>query len=97
MQEAEQWQINGAILGRVQGVGFRQFVFGHARRLGLKGYVKNDRQDRQRVEIIAEGKRAALEELVRLLQQGPAGSRVNQVQVGWSCATGNYPTFEITY
>jgi len=47
------------LAGRVQGVGFRPFVFRQAQRLGIKGWVRN-RQGQ--VEIHAEGRSVALAE-----------------------------------
>jgi len=67
-----------AVLGRVQGVGFRWFVRERARALGLTGWVRN-RQDGS-VEVLAEGSDAALRELRALLRAGPSGAKVSAVQ-----------------
>ncbi|MDQ6783874.1 MAG: carbamoyltransferase HypF [Actinomycetota bacterium] len=56
------------VRGTVQGVGFRPFVYRHARALGLLGYVRNDSAG---VLIEAEGSVAAVDELCRLLAQEP--------------------------
>lgn len=52
------------VRGRVQGVGYRPFVHNLARRLGLRGYVRNISGD---VEISAEGPASALTEFERAL------------------------------
>ena len=49
--------------GRVQGVGFRDFVARIGTSLGLTGYAKNLPDGT--VEIVAEGKEANIEELKR--------------------------------
>jgi acylphosphatase len=97
MAEQEIVRLSATVIGRVQGVGFRQFVWDEARRLGLRGYVRNDRRDRQRVEVEAEGLRPQLEELERRLYSGPPGAQVKAVQAGYGYATGLYDHFEITY
>jgi hydrogenase maturation protein HypF len=53
--------------GIVQGVGFRPYVFGLARRLGLTGFVGNDGQG---VFIEVEGDDGAVAEFLRLLPTG---------------------------
>lgn len=97
MSEREIVRISATVCGRVQNVGFRQFVYEQARRLGLRGYVRNDRHDRQKVELVAEGTRPQLEELERYLHAGPPGAHVTAVMAGWEAATGLYDRFEITY
>lgn len=97
MPEQEIVRLSATVIGRVQGVGFRQFVYDKARRLGLRGYVRNDRNDRRRVELVAEGPRPQLEELERQLQIGPPGAHVEVVQAGWSNPFGLYEHFEITW
>jgi acylphosphatase len=69
------------IHGRVQGVGFRAFVDGAARSLGVAGTVMNCRDGCVRVE--AEGPRALLDKLLALLHQGPPASRVTRVAEEW--------------
>ena len=65
--------------GRVQGVGFRHFVFVQASALGpgLTGWVRN-RADGT-VEVLAQGSDAQLAALREMLEEGPAGSRVTAV------------------
>ena len=63
--------------GRVQGVGFRFFVEHEANRLGVRGYVRNLYDGR--VEVYAVGEEAVLQQLRGRLEQGPPGSRVEQV------------------
>jgi hydrogenase maturation protein HypF len=65
--------------GVVQGVGFRPFVYGLARRHGLDGYVLNDGQG---VVIEAEGPGGALDEFtVSLRHDAPALADVRAVAV----------------
>lgn len=64
------------IEGRVQMVGFRAFATVHARRLGLRGWVRNS--ELGAVEVLAEGPPAAVEGFARLLQRGPAASEVTE-------------------
>jgi hydrogenase maturation protein HypF len=64
------------IKGRVQGVGFRPFVFNLAKRLNLNGYVKNTSRG---VVIEVEGERT--EEFIKLLQSSPPPlSRIESIQ-----------------
>ncbi|HET6874508.1 MAG TPA: carbamoyltransferase HypF [Acidimicrobiales bacterium] len=54
--------------GIVQGVGFRPFVYRHATRLGLSGWVRNDSAG---VLIQAEGRPDAIDQLEELLTADP--------------------------
>jgi acylphosphatase len=65
------------VRGRVQGVGFRWFVLGRARDLGVKGWVRNTRDGA--VEAAAEGAADALVQFEAALRRGPPGSRVDAV------------------
>ncbi len=87
--------MHAIVSGRVQGVYFRAFVARHARRLGLSGWVRN-RPDGA-VEVLAEGEKDRLEELVSRLRQGPPAARVSGVQVDWPPASGQFPDFTIRY
>jgi hydrogenase maturation protein HypF len=68
------------VTGTVQGVGFRPFVYRHARRLGLCGFVRNDSVG---VLVEAEGAPPAVRELARLLaDEPPPLARVAHVRAG---------------
>jgi acylphosphatase len=65
------------IRGRVQGVGYRWWACGEARRLGLDGWVRN-RVDGS-VELLAAGPATRVAELIELCHSGPAAARVSGV------------------
>jgi acylphosphatase len=67
------------ISGRVQGVGFRYFTQEAAAREGIHGWVRNVPDGR--VEIEAEGEAEALERFEHRVRHGPAGARVDRVDV----------------
>ena len=92
----ESASLHAIVRGRVQGVYFRAFVQRHARALGLAGWVRN-LPDGRSVEVMAEGDRQGLEQLLCLLHQGPPEARVEQVQVEWGQATGSYQDFKTRY
>ncbi len=65
------------VTGTVQGVGFRPFVYRHATRLGLRGWVRNDSRG---VLLEVEGDEEALAELARILRDDPPPlARVREV------------------
>ena len=88
-------RLSARVIGRVQGVGFRWWVRSAADRLGLTGWVMNAPDERS-VEVVAEGRSVALDELERLLRQGPPGSMVEHVEASRSPAGGGYGRFQIT-
>ena len=65
------------ISGMVQGVGFRYFTQDEAERLGLCGFVRNLRDGR--VEAYAIGPAERLDRLRTILERGPRGAMVQQV------------------
>lgn len=81
------------VYGRVQGVGFRYYTQSQARRLGVKGWVRNNW--RGGVEVEAEGPREVLERFLELVRKGPATARVERVDVVWGPYTGQYDDFEV--
>lgn len=66
------------VSGVVQGVGFRYFVLRKAQALAVGGWVRNLPDGR--VEVVADGPVAALEELESALRTGPSHSRVADVE-----------------
>jgi len=65
------------IAGHVQGVGFREHTRKQARRLALVGYAMNLPDGR--VEVLACGAQAAIDELASWLNVGSPQGRVDQV------------------
>jgi acylphosphatase len=82
------------VTGRVQGVGFRWWSRRQAEALGLVGWVMNG-DDERSVELVAEGRPEALDELERLLRGGPDSARVEQVDARRSPASGEFDRFGI--
>jgi len=67
------------VFGRVQGVGFRFFVWRRAESLGLVGWVRNRRDGS--VEALAGGEPMQLELFAEQLRSGPRFARVDRVSV----------------
>ena len=83
------------ISGKVQGVFFRAYTQEEARRLGLRGWVRNLPDGR--VEAIFEGEEKALEEMIRWCHKGSPGARVTGVEVIEEPYTGEFSDFRIRY
>lgn len=78
-----------AIRGRVQGVGFRNYMAYKAQQLGICGWVRN-RADGS-VEAVVYGSAAAVEAIVECAQRGPRAAQVIAVDI--SDDQGVYTTF----
>lgn len=92
---AELTHMKALVTGQVQGVFYRAFTSRVAKQLGLRGYVRNLPPQTQSVEVVAEGEKAKLEELIRQLEGGPPEALVDRVEVKWSDFTGEYVNFEV--
>lgn len=78
--------------GRVQGVWFRASTQQAARRLGVKGWVRNESDGTVRGH--AEGDPAALAALLRFLHEGPELARVERVDT-WEAEVEGAQDFEV--
>jgi acylphosphatase len=67
------------VLGKVQGVFFRQSAKETAVKLGVKGIVKNCDDDS--VEVVATGDEQQLEKFIAWCRQGPPNAFVSEVLV----------------
>lgn len=67
------------VLGRVQGVGYRNFVKREARNLGLRGWVRN--LEDGSVEALALADQSALSNFEARLREGPLFSKVKDIRV----------------
>lgn len=86
-------QLHAIVRGRVQGVGFRFSTQREAVALGLTGWVAN--QADRSVEVVAEGPRDALDQLLRYLRRGPTSAQVTHVQHDFLPATHEFDDFHI--
>jgi acylphosphatase len=90
---APEVRLTARVVGTVQAVGFRYRTAQKADALGLSGTVRND--DDGSVAIVAEGPRAAVEELAAWLKSADAPGRVEHVEDSMSPAEGKFRGFSI--
>ncbi len=79
--------------GIVQGVGFRNFVFHWAKKLGVNGFTRN--LPTGEVESILEGEIESVNSLVRLIKHGPKISEVTDSKVEVQEFTGEFMVFKV--
>lgn len=92
---ADRARLHAYVSGYVQGVNFRWYTRRNASALGLTGFVRNLPDGR--VEVVAEGDRAALQRLLAWLHEGPSLAVVENVEANWESATGEFYAFEVRY
>ena len=92
----EDVSLRAEVRGKVQGVSFRYFVVEKAQSLGLKGYVTN-LPDPNSLEVVAEGSRGGVEELLGHIRLGPRWARVDEVEPSWAEALQAYPDFRVLH
>ncbi|MDP8240807.1 MAG: acylphosphatase [Candidatus Hatepunaea meridiana] len=83
------------VKGLVQGVNFRWFIRREAEQLGLVGTVKNLWDER--VEIVVEGERNIIEDLVKIFSIGNGISRVDSCDIKWIESKSKFNDFNIIY
>ena len=84
------WRIE--IRGRVQGVGYRGSMIEQARRLQLRGWVRNRRDGS--VEALVHGPQAAIDQIVAWARVGPRWASVASVEVLEADGSGAFDSFE---
>jgi acylphosphatase len=65
--------------GRVQGVGFRFFVFDLGQAMGIDGWVRN-LPDGRTVEVVAEAEPSTLQRFLDAVRRGPPGALVTEFE-----------------
>ena len=83
------------IHGKVQGVGYRFFATRVARRLGLKGWIENNRDGS--VEASVEGEASAIDEWIEELKEGPRYAEVTHIDQESKDFTGRLPDFDVKF
>jgi acylphosphatase len=84
--------ISGNITGKVQGVGYRMYIYRQADRLGLFGWVRN--QPDGSVEFHCEGSDVDLSYFVELVKRGNDFTQVESLEYTESEAQ-NLTTFKV--
>ena len=77
--------------GRVQGVGFREYMRREALSLGVAGWVRNRRDGS--VEAVVHGDEGAVERMVAWAAHGPSSAKVTSIQV--ENAEGTFAAFDV--
>ena len=81
------------ITGQVQGVGYRESMRREAQRLGVSGWVRNQRDGS--VTALVDGAPADVRALIEWAQRGPRAARVSGVKATGVEADENLTGFEI--
>lgn len=81
------------VTGQVQGVNFRSSTKVEADALGLAGEVRNLPDGS--VEVLIEGPRTTVQQLVDWCGRGPSWARVDDLRVEWHPASGEFSGFAV--
>ncbi len=88
-------RIHVFISGRVQGVFFRSNTKRVADTLEIKGWVRNLSDGR--VEVVAEGEKNRIDDLIKFLKKGDGSARVDNVEIETQEYKGEFKDFSIRY
>lgn len=91
----EDKRVHLIVEGKVQGVFYRASARDTAVSLGLKGYVKNLPDGN--VELVAEGLRGKLDQIIEWCKTGPADANVTEIRTTFSASIGEFDNFHIQY
>jgi len=83
------------IHGKVQGVGYRFFATRVARRLGLKGWIQNNRDST--AEALVEGEKNAIDEWLEELKEGPRYAEVTRIEQETKDFSGKLGDFDVKF
>jgi acylphosphatase len=87
-------RVQATVTGRVQGVGFREFVRQEATARGITGWVRNS-DDGGGVEFVAEGEDSAIDSLIASVREGPRFAKVENVDCEYSEASQGFARFSV--
>ncbi len=83
------------VSGKVQGVFFREKTKKKAEKLEVTGWVKNLLDGR--VEVVFEGDKDKVEEMVNWARKGPIWAKIEALDVVWEDYRAEFEEFEIRY
>lgn len=88
------WKVD--VSGRVQGVNYRTHIVAAAKRLGISGWIRNER-DGNVTAVLQHQDPAVLSNLLTLMRDGPPASRVDEVDVIPVDTKETFSGFEIRF
>ncbi|MFC2029154.1 acylphosphatase [Chloroflexota bacterium] len=94
-RDSDSARLHAVVHGRVQGVSFRYYTQRRASELGVTGFVRNLWDGT--VEVVAEGSKPQVDDLLAYLRVGPRAAFVTQVDVRWPGPTGKFERFEVRH
>src|SRR4030042_5588 len=80
------------VLGKVQGVFFRESTKHRAEKVGVSGWVKNLKDGR--VEAVFEGEKGKVEKMVNWARKGPIWAKIEALDVVWEDYQAEFKGFE---
>jgi len=83
------------VLGRVQGVFFRENTQRKAKKLGVNGWIKNLSDGK--VEAVFEGDKKSVGKIISWAKRGPILARVEGIDIEWQEYIEEFTEFEIRY
>ncbi len=81
------------VSGKVQGVFYRASCQEVAQALGLTGWIRNLSDGN--VEALVQGEKEKIEKLIEWCKKGPAGAKVNNVNITWGNAQEEFKNFDV--
>ncbi len=86
-------EIYCVVKGRVQGVGYRDFIDRYAKEHNLFGWIRN--KEDGSVEMVLQGTPDELKECIEILNQGSLLAKVETLSVDWRTPEKQYTEFRV--
>ncbi len=86
-------EIYCVVTGRVQGVGYRDFIERYTHEHNLTGWIKNKSDGS--VEVVIQGTPDELKDCIEILNQGSLLAKVDSLAVDWRTPARQYDEFKI--
>ena len=91
----ETYEMHAIVYGNVQGVGFRALTRQQAKKMGIGGTVRNLPDGT--VEILAQGSKKSLEELIHILKKEMSSGGIENVKIDYSPIEEPHLDFRIVH
>jgi acylphosphatase len=88
-------ELRATVMGKVQGVRFRDYVQAVAGEMLLVGYTENNPDGT--VFVLAQGEPDVLKNFVEYLHEGSVLAKVDAVSVEWGTARETYDDFSVLH